>query len=68
VRGVNIVGLRRAGVPREVRLNLQRAHRLLYRSGHGPAKALELIRAEIEPSPEIDRLCEFIASSKRGIC
>jgi UDP-N-acetylglucosamine acyltransferase len=68
VRGVNIVGLRRAGVPPGTRLNLQRAHRILYRSGHGPGKGLERIRAEIEPSPEIDRLCEFIATSKRGIC
>jgi UDP-N-acetylglucosamine acyltransferase len=68
VRGVNIVGLRRAGVPAAVRLNLQRAYRILYRSGHGPSKGLELVRAEVEPSPEIDQLCEFIASSKRGIC
>jgi UDP-N-acetylglucosamine acyltransferase len=68
VRGVNIVGLRRAGVPPEVRLNLQRAYKILYRSGHGPGKALERIRAEIEPSVEVERLCEFIASSKRGIC
>ncbi|MGH7357842.1 MAG: hypothetical protein ACREJR_03390 [Candidatus Rokuibacteriota bacterium] len=26
------------------------------------------MRADVEPSPEIERLCEFIASSKRGIC
>lgn len=68
VRGVNVVGLRRAGVPPAVRLNLQRAYKLLYRSGHGPGKAVERIRAEIEPSAEIEHLCEFIASSKRGIC
>lgn len=68
VRGVNVVGLRRAGVPADVRLNLQRAYKLLYRSGHGPGKALERIRAEIEPSAEIEHLCEFIAASKRGIC
>ena len=68
VRGVNIVGLRRAGVPADVRLNLQRAYKILYRSGRAPGPALEQIRGEIEPSPEIERLCEFIASSKRGIC
>jgi UDP-N-acetylglucosamine acyltransferase len=67
-RGVNIVGLRRAGVQAEVRLNLQRAYKILYRSGHTPATALERIRDEVEPSPEIKHLCEFIASSKRGIC
>ena len=68
VRGVNIVGLRRAGVPADVRLNLQRAYKILYRSGRAPGPALEQIRGEIEPSPEIEQLCEFIASSKRGIC
>jgi UDP-N-acetylglucosamine acyltransferase len=67
VRGVNIVGLRRAGVPAEARLALQRAYKLLYRSGHAPGPALERVRAEIEPSPWIDHLVEFIASSKRGI-
>lgn len=68
VRGVNIVGLRRAGVSAEVRLNLQRAYKILYRSGRAPGPALAQIRADVERSPEIDRLCDFIASSKRGIC
>ena len=67
-RGVNIVGLRRAGVGADVRLNLQRAYKLLYRSGHSRGKALELIRSEVEPSPEVEHLCEFVATSKRGIC
>jgi UDP-N-acetylglucosamine acyltransferase len=67
-RGVNIVGLRRAGVEAPARLELQRAYKLLYRSGHTPAQALERIRKELGPSPYIDHLVEFIASSKRGIC
>jgi UDP-N-acetylglucosamine acyltransferase len=68
IRGVNIVGLRRAGVSSEVRLNIQRAYKILYRSGRAPGPAVEQIRSDIEPSPEIERLCEFVASSKRGIC
>jgi UDP-N-acetylglucosamine acyltransferase len=68
VRGVNVVGLRRAGVPAAVRLNLQRAYKILYRSGHAPGPALARIRSDVEPSPEIEHLCDFIASSKRGIC
>jgi UDP-N-acetylglucosamine acyltransferase len=67
VRGVNIVGLRRAGVPADARLELQRAYKLLYRCGHTPAQGLEKIRGELAPSPYITRLVEFIASSKRGI-
>jgi UDP-N-acetylglucosamine acyltransferase len=68
VRGVNIVGLRRAGVPAGARLLIQRAYKLLYRSGHTPEKALERIRAELGPSEYIDHLVEFVATSKRGIC
>jgi UDP-N-acetylglucosamine acyltransferase len=68
IRGVNIVGLRRAGIPAKARIELQRAYKLLYRSGHTPARALERIRGELEPSPYISHLVDFIASSKRGIC
>ena len=68
MRGVNIIGLRRAGVSSEARLSLQRAFKIIYRSGRTPAAAVEQIRGEIESSPEIEHLCEFIASSKRGIC
>ena len=68
VRGVNIVGLRRAGVSSETRLNLQRAFKIIYRSSRTPTAAVAQIRTEIEASPEIEHLCEFIESSKRGIC
>lgn len=67
VRGLNVVGLRRAGVPAEARTLLMRAYRLLYRSGHTPGRALERIRAELPRSPYIDNLVDFIATSKRGI-
>jgi UDP-N-acetylglucosamine acyltransferase len=68
VRGVNIVGLRRAQVSPDVRLDLQRAYKILYRSGHSVARALEIIRSELAPSSPINHLVEFIAGSKRGIC
>ena len=67
-RGVNVVGLRRAGVSAETRLELQRAFKILYRSWHAPGRALEVIRAELRPSAELNHLVEFIAASKRGIC
>jgi UDP-N-acetylglucosamine acyltransferase len=67
VRGVNIVGLRRANVPAGDRLELQRAYKILYRSGHTPAQALERVRTELAPSPYVKHLVEFVESSKRGI-
>lgn len=68
IRGVNIVGLRRAGMPATERRVLQNAYRLLYRSGLSPRGALERIRRELSPIEPIRRLVDFIAASRRGIC
>jgi len=68
VRGVNVVGLRRAGMPAADRRALQDAYRLLYRSGLSPGGALERIRRELPASEPIVRLTDFIAASRRGIC
>lgn len=68
VRGVNVVGLRRAGMSAADRRALQDAYRLLYRSGLSPRGALERIRRELPASEPIVRLVDFIAASRRGIC
>lgn len=67
-RGVNVVGLRRAGIAPGDRRALQHAYRLLYRSGLGPARALERIRDEVPPSDHREALLAFVAASRRGIC
>lgn len=66
-RGLNVVGMRRAGVPAESRHRLKQAFRLLYRSGLNTSQALERIRKEIELDVEVDSLVAFIESSERGI-
>lgn len=68
VRGVNVVGLRRAGVPAEARRAIQDAYALLYRSGLSPQSARERIRREVPPGAHISMLVEFIEASRRGIC
>ncbi|OLC11990.1 MAG: acyl-[acyl-carrier-protein]--UDP-N-acetylglucosamine O-acyltransferase [Candidatus Rokubacteria bacterium 13_1_40CM_69_27] len=68
VRGVNVIGLRRAGIAAPDRRALQEAHRLLYRGGLSPGKALERIRAELPANPLVEQLIQFVASSRRGIC
>lgn len=65
-KNVNVVGLRRAGVSREARLELKRAYKLLYREGLTVPEALPRIEAECE-SPEAQELVAFIRASKRGI-
>lgn len=72
VRGVNVVGLRRAGVAPGVRTGLKRAFRILYCDsfdvllddvpvvGTAFAEAARLIRAEVAESGERDALLAFL--------
>ncbi|MEO8128082.1 MAG: acyl-ACP--UDP-N-acetylglucosamine O-acyltransferase [Bryobacteraceae bacterium] len=66
-KGLNLVGLRRAGVPAADVAALKRAYRILYRSGLGLAAAVERIGVECD-SEYARHLLAFIAASKRGIC
>jgi UDP-N-acetylglucosamine acyltransferase len=68
VRGVNVVGLRRAGVGPADRRTIQTAHRLLYREGLSPKAALDRIRLEVPPTPHLTTLVEFVEAARRGIC
>ena len=67
VRGVNVIGLRRAGVGVAERRALREAHRLLYRSGLRPPAALERIRREVEQTSHVKELIVFVETAKRGI-
>ncbi|MBI4430329.1 MAG: acyl-ACP--UDP-N-acetylglucosamine O-acyltransferase [Candidatus Omnitrophica bacterium] len=67
VLGINVVGLRRAGVPSGERDNIKRAFKLLYRSGLNVSQALESIENELD-GPYVAHLIQFIRSAKRGIC
>ena len=66
VFGANRVGLERRGFSTESIEQLQTTLRLLTRAGLNTSQAIERIRAEVAPSPEIDELLEFIAAGKRG--
>jgi UDP-N-acetylglucosamine acyltransferase len=66
-KGLNMVGLRRAGFKHEQIAKLKTAYRLLFRSGLKLEDALLRVEAEA-PSEETAYLVAFIRSSKRGIC
>jgi UDP-N-acetylglucosamine acyltransferase len=68
VRGVNVVGLRRAGIPATDRRALQDAYRVLYRSGMSPRPAAERLREDGAASAPVRHLVEFILSGRRGVC
>jgi UDP-N-acetylglucosamine acyltransferase len=66
--GINVIGLRRAGVAAADRRVLQDAYRLLYRSGLSPQRAVERIRQELPAAAHVTALLDFIAGARRGIC
>jgi len=66
-KGLNLIGLRRAGFSREEIGALKSAYRILYRSGLKLEEALGRIGAELD-TEHTRHLVEFIRSSKRGIC
>ena len=66
--GINVIGLRRAGISAADRRLLQDAYRLLYRSGLSPRRAVERIRQDLPAAPLITDLLDFIAGARRGIC
>lgn len=66
-RGLNMVGLKRAGISlEEIRL-LKSAYRLLYRSGLKQAEALVRIELELASKCTL-HLVDFVRKSQRGIC
>lgn len=65
-KGLNIVGLRRAGFTRGEVLHLKQTYRLLYRSGLKLEEALTRIATEV-PGPHAAHVVDFVRASKRGI-
>ncbi len=65
-KGLNLVGLKRAGFSLEDVRKLKTAYKLLYRSGLKLEESLSRIALET-PSEHTRHLVEFIRNSKRGI-
>ena len=66
VRGLNRVGLRRAGFDRERVRALATAFRILFRARTNLAAAIARVEAEVR-SPDVDYLFAFIRGSRRGV-
>ena len=68
VAGLNVVGLRRAGLGGEARAEIKAAFSLIYRQGLNTTQALRLSTERLW-APESMAFFDFIASAKkRGIC
>ena len=68
VAGLNVVGMRRAGLDSAARADVKRAFTLLYRTGRNVGQALEAAQSEAW-SAEAQVFWDFVRSAKKkGIC
>jgi UDP-N-acetylglucosamine acyltransferase len=67
VFGANRIGLERRGFSSDSIEPLQTAFRLLTRAGLNTSQAVARIREEVQATPEIEELLDFIATSTRGV-
>lgn len=64
--GLNLVGLRRRGFSNETITNIREAYRLLYSKGL-MKEGIEEIKANLDVTPEIQYVIDFVENSERGI-
>lgn len=65
--GLNRLGMKRRGYPRETVQKLHHAYHLLLSAKLNTTQAIEKIREEISGCAEVDLLVEFIETSQRGV-
>lgn len=67
VCGVNVVGMKRAGIPQIEIMAVRKAFKMIYMQNLGIREATDLIEKELGHHPAIQRLVTFIRTTKRGI-
>ena len=68
VRGVNVVGLKRAGFDEGRIRAIRSAFRVLFRKGRNLALAVQEVEQSNRANQDVSALLEFIKTSKRGVC
>ncbi len=66
-RGINVIAMKRRGVPLEVRTATNEAFKLLISEDYNTSQAIEKIKAEIPMNEYIEKMISFIQTSKRGV-
>ena len=64
VRALNVVGLKRNGVPEASRQALDRAFKMIWLSGQPVARGLDAVRMELGTDDYVARLVSFLESSR----
>lgn len=68
VHGINVVGLRRNGITSELRKEIKKAYKYLYRSDNNTSQAIEKMDKELNKSSEIEHFLSFLRNTSREIC
>lgn len=67
LHGINKVGLQRRGFSPESVSQLKKAYRIIFRIGLTVKEAVERVMAEVDNTPEVLKLVEFMNSTQRGV-
>jgi UDP-N-acetylglucosamine acyltransferase len=67
VAGMNVIGMRRAGITPEDRAQIKKAFKMLYCSGLNVKQALEKMKSDFTSGPA-QEFWQFVEQSKRGVC
>jgi UDP-N-acetylglucosamine acyltransferase len=66
-RTVNKVGMERNGISADTQATLKKAYKILFRDGLTIPNALKQIEQDLNLSPELTHLIQFVRGSERGI-
>lgn len=68
LHGLNLVGLRRRGIPQDNISALKRAYRILFLRKLPLREAMAEVQRSLGEVPEVRRLVDFLEASRRGVC
>ncbi len=68
VYGLNLIGVRRAGMPQKAQRELKKAFKILFHSKLALKNGIEKVKKEITSIEEVEYLINFLKGSERGIC
>lgn len=66
-RGLNVIAMKRRGVSQKIRTATNEAFKLLISEEYNTTQAIEKIKAEIPMNEYIEKMIDFIQTSKRGV-
>jgi UDP-N-acetylglucosamine acyltransferase len=67
VQGINVIGMRRAGIPSPRIDAVRKAFHIIFRLDNLISVALSQVERDLGHVPEVDEMIQFIRASKRGI-